>query len=147
MWTRFNDVDRMFLAMDQLQSKMNRIFNNYSNYKPVASWGISESGPRSNMHDAGDYLQLTMEVPGVMKEDLNIRLQGNYLEIKGGRKAEVPEGYSAHRVERGATSFTRSFTLPMDVDSARVEAALKDGILTLRMPKQEAAKPRQITVN
>jgi len=145
MWTRFNDVDRMFQAMDQLQSKMNRIFN-YSGYRPIAGWNVAESGPRTNMYDAGDYIQLTMEVPGIQKEDLHIKLQGNYLEIKGERKMHAPEGYSAHRVERGAESFTRSFTLPMDVDSTRVEAALQDGILTLRMPKQEAAKPRQITV-
>jgi len=146
MWTRFNDVDRMFHAMDQLQSRMNRIFNTNTGYRPIASWAAVDSGPRTNMHDAGDYLQLVMEVPGLAKEDLNVKLQGNYLEISGERKIKTPEGYSAHRVERGTTSFTRSFTLPMDVDSTKVEAALIDGILTLRMPKQEAAKPRQITI-
>jgi len=135
----------MFQTMDQLQSKMNRMFN-YSGYRPISRWNVAENGPLTNMYDAGDYIQLTMEVPGVQKEDLNIKLQGNYLEIKGERKANAPEGYSAHRVERGTTSFTRSFTLPMDVDSTRVEAALKDGILTMRMPKQEAAKPRQISI-
>lgn len=147
MWTRINDVDRMFMAMDQLQSKMNRIFNSQSGYRPIAGWAFTESGPRSNMYDAGDYFQLTMEMPGVSKEDVNVKLQGNYLEIKGSRKANNPDGYSAHRVERGNTSFTRSFTLPADVDSTRVEAALKDGILTLRLPKMEEAKPRQITIN
>ncbi len=59
----------------------------------------------------------------------------------------MPEGYKVHKTERLNGSFSRSFTLPDDVDSARVEATLKDGVLYLTLPKSEAAKPRQITIS
>ncbi|HRF91211.1 MAG TPA: Hsp20 family protein, partial [Desulfobacter postgatei] len=56
-------------------------------------------------------------------------------------------GYKLHRNERSSTTFSRSFTLPDEVDAEKVDATLKDGILYLTLPKSEAAKPRQITIN
>ena len=148
MWTRIRDFDRMFQAMDLLHSRLNGVFQNDDRSRlPVATWGVAESGPRTNMYDTGEALEIRMEVPGIQKDDLSVKLQGNYLEIRGNRKAENPEGYSTHRVERGATSFTRSFTLPSEVDAAKVEATLKDGILTLVLGKAEPAKPKQIAIN
>ncbi len=148
MWTRIRDFDRMFQAMDLLNSRLNGMYQNVDRPRlPAAGWGITESGPRTNMYDKGEALEIRVEVPGIQREDLSIKLQGNYLEIKGARKAENPEGYSMHRVERGAASFTRSFTLPSEVDAAKVEATLKDGILTLVLDKAEPAKPKQIVIN
>ena len=60
---------------------------------------------------------------------------------------ETPEGFKPHRNERSAATFSRSFTLPDEVDAQKVDATLKDGILYLTLPKSEAAKPRQITIN
>lgn len=147
MWSRWNDIDRMFNAMDLLQSRMNRIFSEAGvrSFPPV--WGAIESGPRANLYDVGDHLEIMTEVPGIPKAELNVRIQGNYLEISGGRKDKAPEGYTAHRVERGSNSFTRSFTLPADVNSEKVEASLKNGILKLMLPKAEISKPRQIAIN
>ncbi len=148
MWTRPRDFDRMFQIMDLFNSRLGGIFENYE--KPRASlgsWGVTEAGPRTNMYDAGENLEIRVEVPGIKREDLSIKLQGNYLEIKGARKADIPEGYTSHRVERGATSFTRSFTLPAEVDATQVEASLKDGILTLVLGKAEPAKPKQIEIS
>jgi len=86
-------------------------------------------------------------VPGLAKDEITIKIQGNYLEISGSKQVAAPEGYRVHRSERGATSFTRSLTLPADVDSQKVSALLKDGLLVLSLPKLEAAKPRQININ
>ena len=148
MWTRVNDFDRMFQAMDMLQSRLNGIFHNYERYRPALStWSIAEAGPRTNLYDVGDRLEIRVEVPGIAKEDLNIKIQGNYLEISGTRKADTPDGYKAHRIERGPSTFTRSFTLPAEVETAAVEAALKDGVLTMRLPKIEPAKPKQIAIS
>jgi HSP20 family protein len=148
MWTRMREFDRMFQAMDLLHSRLNGIFQYYERPRlPGTLWGMSEVGPRTNMYDTGDAFEIRLEVPGVWREDLSIKLQGNYLEIKGERKAEVPDGYASHRRERGANSFTKSFTLPADIDNGKLEATLKDGVLTLVLGKAEPAKPKQITIN
>jgi len=134
--------------MDLLQSRLNRMFTDYDRLRFTPSfWDATESGPRTNLYDCGDHLKLSMEVPGITKDNLSIKIQGNYLEVNGTRKPDAPEGYSAHRVERGMTSFTRSYTLPSDVDSGKVEAKLANGILNLTLPKSEAAKPKQITIS
>lgn len=148
MWTRGRDIDRMFGAMDLLRSRMNRVFPDFDRwYGDNYSWMAREGFPPANLYDTGDQLMLKAEVPGVAREDLHVRIQGNYLEISGNRKADAPEGYQAHRVERSNASFSRSFTLPYDVDADKVEAGLKNGVLTLLLPKSEAAKPKKITIS
>ena len=146
MWTRWSDIDRMFHTMDLLQSRMNRLFSEYDSSWAIPAWGAGQRGPRTNLYDLGDHLEMKLEVPGIEKEALNIRVQGNYLEISGSRKSDAPEGYTSHRVERGATGFTRSFTLPSDVDTGKVEAHLTNGVLALTLPKVEAAQPKLITI-
>ena len=148
MWTRVNDIDRMFGAMDMLRSRMNRLFTDLDrSYGDEYGWRGVEGSPPTNLYDTGNQLEIRAEVPGMTKGDLNIKIQGNYLEISGTRSSDAPEGYKAHRVERGTVSFTRSFTLPSDIDAEKVEASLKNGILTLVLPKVEAAKPKQITIS
>ncbi len=148
MWTRVNDIDRMFDAMDLFRSRLNRMFMDYGGtYDEDYGWRVINGSPRTNLFDRGESFQLMAEVPGLSKEDLNIRIQGNYLELSGKRNAEVPKGYKAHRVERETTSFTRSFTLPADVNVDKIEAVLHDGLLTLNLPKAEAAKPKQINIS
>lgn len=147
MWTRWSDIDRMFNAMDLLQNRMNRMFPDYGKFKSFpAAWDALQGGPSTNLYDAGDHLEMKIELPSMTKDDLNIKLQGNYLEISGLRKSDSPTGYSAHRVERATSSFTRSFTLPSEVDTNKVEAQLANGLLTLTLPKSEAAKPKQIEI-
>ncbi len=148
MLMRLNDIDQMFHAMDMLQKRLSRIPAEFGRIAPFQSgWNVPQSGPSTNLYDAGEQLEMKIEVPGIPRENLNIKIQGNYLEVSGKRESDAPEGYSAHRVERGATTFTRSFTLPADVDSTKVEARLDNGLLTLILPKSEAAKPKQITIN
>lgn len=147
MWTRVSDIDRMYGAMDLLRSRMNRLFTDYDrSFGDEFGWRVAEAAPRTNLYDNGDQFEVRAEVPGLAKDDLKIMIQGNYLELSGSRKSEAPEGYKAHRVERGETGFTRSFTLPSDVDVEKVEAGLHNGILTLTLPKAEAAKPKQIGI-
>lgn len=148
MWTRMNDIERMFSAMNQLRARMNRFFPEEDRaYEEEFGWNVADGTPRTNLYDEGSHLEIKAEVPGISKEDMSIKIQGNYLEINGTRKSDAPDGYNAHRVERGTTSFTRSFTLPAEIDSEKVGASLKNGILTLTLPKTEAAKPKQITIS
>ena len=147
MWTGFNDIDRMLNAMDLLRSRMNRMYSEHgSPYGEATGWRLVGGYPRTNLYDNGDSFQMIAEVPGLTKDDLEVKIQGNYLELSGTRRADVPEGYKAHRVERDASTFTRSFTLPADVDSEKIEAVLKEGLLTLVLPKAEAAKPKQVCI-
>ncbi|MGD9686710.1 MAG: Hsp20/alpha crystallin family protein [Desulfobacter sp.] len=148
MFTRMNEIDRMFGAMDLLRSKMDRLFNEMGRpYLHGPALTLGTNSPRTNLMENGDKFEVRAELPGISKDDISIKIQGNYLEISGKRAIEPPEGYKAHRNERSATTFSRSFTLPDEVDAEKVDATLKDGILYLTLPKSEAAKPRQITIN
>ena len=91
---------------------------------------------------------LKAELPEMKREDISVTFENGVLTLKGERKFEqetTKENY--HRVERRHGTFSRSFTLPNTVDASRISAAYKDGILTIRLPQREEAKPKQIDVN
>lgn len=147
MWTRVNDLDRMFGVMDLLQSQLNRLYTDFDKiYEGESTWRATNGTPKTNLYDDGNHFTMQAEVPGMTKDEISIKIQGNYLELSGTRKSDAPEGYKAHRIEREAASFTRSFTLPSDVDVDKVNASLKNGILSLTLPKAEAAKPKQVSI-
>ena len=147
MATGWDDIDRMFTVMEALRDKMNRAYADYErSWGGESWWPAAENWPRTNMYELADQLEMLIEVPGLTKDDLKVKIQGNYLEISGSRKADSPEGYTVHRQERGTATFSRSFTLPVEVDANKVAATLKNGILALTLPKAEIAKPKQITI-
>ena len=145
MFTRIGDIDRLFGTMNILQRKLDNMYNDYgksSGYR----WELEHTSPRTNLYENGDNFEIRAEVPGLEKDDLNVKIQGNYLEISGDRKSDAPGEYKTHKTERAIGSFSRSFTLPADVDSTKVEATLKDGVLYLILPKHEAAKSKKISI-
>lgn len=147
MFTNWKDIDRMFGTMDLLQGKLDRLFSGYGRpYEDNSVWGTVDYFPKTNLYDTGENLDIVAEIPAFSKEDISVKIQGNYLEINGTAKSDVPEGYTPLRTERGINNFSRSFTLPAEVDSEKAEALMKNGILFLRLPKTVAAKPRQITI-
>jgi HSP20 family protein len=94
----------------------------------------------------GEY-QIKAEIPDVKKEDVRVTLEDGVLTIQGERKQEKEEkGKKYHRIERSYGSFVRSFTLPDLVDEEKVKAEFKDGVLNLKLPKSEKAKPKAIEV-
>lgn len=146
-WTPFEMWDP-FREMRSLQERMSRLFES-SFGRPSHAEGLLTDGwfPAVDIHEDGNNIYLKAEIPGVRKDDLNISLDNNILTIKGEKKQESEvneENY--HRMERYYGSFSRSFTLPASVDSAKVAAVYKDGILTLTLPKKEEAKPKKIDV-
>jgi HSP20 family protein len=97
-------------------------------------------------NDAHEYV-IKAELPDMKREDINVTVENDVLTLKGERKADVdPASDQYHRVERYYGSFTRSFVLPSTVDASRISASYRDGVLTLRIPQREEAKPRQIEV-
>jgi HSP20 family protein len=88
------------------------------------------------------------ELPEMKREDINVTFEQNVLTLTGERKASVDnDNGTYHRRERAHGTFTRSFTLPATVDGSRISASYKDGVLTIRVPQREEAKPKQITVD
>ena len=147
MIRRMNEINNMFSAMDLLRNRMDKVFEGFdSSFLNDPVFSIPSNSPRTNLLEGGDHFEVQAEVPGVSKEDLNIKIQGKYLEISGERTVDVPEGYKIHRSERVGSSFSKSFTLPDNVDADNVDGTLKDGILYLNLPKLEAVKPKQITI-
>jgi len=99
--------------------------------------------PRSDVVEFEDRLELQMDLPGVTIDDVDVRFEDRALSITAERKIE--ETGFLHR-EFGAARFRRAFTLPDGYDAARIEAKMKDGVLTISVPKSEESMPRRIEV-
>lgn len=103
--------------------------------------------PAINLHQGQDVVLLTAELPGVDPAGLDISVLGNALTLKGTRSVESPtEDGTWHRRERFEGEFLRTIELPWNPDAAKVEASYRHGVLTVRVPRAEADKPRQIAV-
>jgi len=134
----FEELERMRRDMDRLVEG----FGGRSLSLPTA--GVF---PLVNLTEDKDGYYVRAELPGVKSDELDISVTANTLSITGERKL-TDEGKEVryHRREREAGSFSRIISLPGEVNADQVEASLKDGMLTIRIPKAEAAKPKQITV-
>ena len=103
--------------------------------------------PRVDIAETEKAFVITAEIPDVPKEAVKVTVDNGVLTIRGERKQEKEEkGKKFHKVERFFGTFVRSFSLPDNVDTAKIEASFKDGMLNLNIPKTEASKPRQIEV-
>jgi len=91
-------------------------------------------------------ITLLADMPGVPREQLDIKVEGEELLIESGVQPRTPDGLEAIYAEVRAPRYRRSFTLSRELDTTRIEANLKDGVLSLRIPKQAHAQPRKITV-
>lgn len=131
---------------DELRREMDRLFDTFGMGLPRWPYPRAAGYPALNVWDAGDTLCVEAEVPGINKDDLEVFAVGNELTIKGRREPVPGDNLTYHRQERGTGEFTRVITLPAEVDADRVEAVLDNGVLTVRLPKAEAAKPRKIAV-
>jgi HSP20 family protein len=140
-WQPFSPV---WSQLAQLQDEVNRLFHRWGgdgNRRPAGGF------PAVNVWEEGEALLVEAEVPGLDMKDLEIYVTGtDQLTIKGERKPAVPPKGVQHRQERSFGSFVRVLTLPVPVDSSKVEARLENGVLHLKLAKHETAKPRKIPV-
>jgi len=128
---------RLFPAL--LDDAVTRLMSEPSAGRPWA--------PAVDILETEDAITLKADVPDVKIEDIDIRVENSTLTLKGHRKFEKDEkvqGY--HRIERSYGEFVRTFALPNTVDSDRVAADYRNGVLSVTLPKKEAAKPKQIKV-
>ena len=135
------------LELNRLRHEIDRLFEEpFSSLAPSTSFFEGWS-PAVDIYEDKDKYTVKAELPGMKKEDIDVSLDGDTLTISGERKeeAEKKEG-EGYRSERFFGRFQRSVTLPTAVQSNKIEAAYKDGILTVNVPKSEEAKPKQIQV-
>ena len=102
--------------------------------------------PAVDVFEDGSGITLLADMPGVPKEQLELKIEGDALLIEGGVQQPTPDGLEAVYAEVRVPRYRRSFTLSRELDTARIDANLKDGVLTLRIPKQAHAQPRRIAV-
>jgi len=103
--------------------------------------------PTVDIYDRDDHIVVQAELPGVKKEDIDIRVEDNVLSLSGERTRETEvkeDGY--YRTERRYGKFGRSFRLPKATKPEKIDASFKDGVLTILVPKGEESKPKQISV-
>ena len=106
---------------------------------------VTRWSPTVDVSETPTDITFSVELPGFEKDEIDLSLEKNVLSISGERKFENEENRDSHRVERWYGSFFRS-SIPSTVDSSKIDAGLKDGLLTIHLPKIEEAKPWQIPV-
>jgi len=102
--------------------------------------------PAVNIAEGEAGITLFADMPGVSKERLTIKVEGDNLTIEGQAQIDVPENIELLHSEVRSPSFRRSFTLSRDLDPAKIEATLKNGVLQMHIPKSEEARPKRIEV-
>ncbi len=139
-----------FRELAQMQDRINRIFGD-AYTRRFDNDDLTQRGewlpPVDIYENAHQEIVLKAELPGIAREDIDLRVENNTLTLRGERKREADvktEQY--HRVERSYGSFSRSFALPTRIDTEKVRAEFKDGVLTIALPVKAEAKPRQIEV-
>ena len=135
-----------FRDMLTFQNRLNRLLGDslqtYPGPEGVGSWV-----PPVDVVEEPERLVFRAEIPGVSKDDIDIKVENGTLVLRGEKKLEREvEGETAHRVERFYGTFARSFTLPTTIDAGKIQARYKDGVLELVLPKAEVAKPRRIEI-
>ena len=134
-------------GMETLRQEMERVFDRFfeprwEEFEAVGAWA-----PKLDFSETKDAFVVKAEVPGVEQKDISVSIQDQMLTIKGEKhkeKEEKDEKY--HRVERSWGAFARTIALPAGVDTGKVDATFKDGVLSVKLPKTPAAKGTTIPV-
>jgi HSP20 family protein len=139
-----------FRELEDMSNRLNRVFGRSDLAKAKEDGGgfiTFDWAPSVDIAETAEAFEIKAELPDLKKEDVKVTVEEGQLRISGERKQEKEEkGKKFHRIERSYGSFMRSFTLPENVDDARLSAEYKDGVLNVRLPKTEKPKPKAIPV-
>ena len=142
--TSFNRIDPV-QGILQLQRELDRFLGrSAASEAPASGAGLF---PPVNLFADASGVVLRAEVPGVEPNSIDISIQRNALQISGERPIKARDKGSYHRRERRFGKFSRSLQLPEDLETEKAAADCRDGVLTVRIPRREEAKPRQIRIN
>jgi len=143
-WSPTRDLWEPFSSLAEIQEEMNRLFDT-----SLRRGGMFEGAfvPAIDVVEGKDNFLVRADLPGLTKDDVSVTLQDGHLTIKGEKKhdTETKEA-NCYRKERVHGTFSRTIELPASVDTKKIDAHFKDGVLHVRLPKTEEAKPKQIEV-
>lgn len=130
-----------------LLSRMEQFFDEALGEQEDGGLSLGAWNPRVNMYEKDDYIVVEAELPGIKKDDIDVRVEDHRLTLRGERKEEKETKKEDYfRKERLYGSFMRSITLPSSVDVDKIDASYKDGVLHLTLPKTTEAKGKHIAI-
>lgn len=133
-----------FLGLTRWGETMDQFFNDLGSGAPEANGLMS---PAIDVSEDGGMLRVTAELPGLEKKDIELQVKDGILTLRGEKKQEEEsKDRNYHRIERRYGAFYRALALPDSVDSSKVEASFKNGVLTVTLPKREETRPRSIPI-
>jgi len=131
-----------FRELESIQARLNRLAGEAGEVAAFADWT-----PAVDVQEVGNEYLVKADLPDVKREDVKVTFEDGVLTLEGERKLEKEEKAGKfHKVERAYGKFVRRFAMPSEIDSGKVEATFKDGVLNVRLPKAEGAKPKTIQV-
>lgn len=140
----YPDIHRSFRVFNQLRREMDRVLDEA---RPMAAVPWAEAtAPRATVRELDDAYEVSVDLPGVRPDDVEISLEGSVLTLSAKRSDDVPTGHSVRRRERAAFQFSRSFRFAGKVEADSASAKLEHGVLTLRIGKAPELQPRRIPV-
>lgn len=134
------------MGLSRLTDVFDRMMDDFFSMDTRLAEPVTSLVPLMNIEELKDEYRITLEVPGMEKDDLDIQIKDDVLTISGEKKEDIKEEGTLFRRERWFGKFTRSVTLPNDVNVDKIEAEYKNGVLTLHLPKSEEAKGKKIQV-
>lgn len=138
-----------FRELEDMSNRLNRVFGRSGLSRDLDKDAMVafDWAPSVDISENTEEFIIKAEIPGVSKDDVKVSIADDVVSIQGERKQEKEEkDKKLHRVERSYGSFLRTFSLPSNIDDAKVQAQFKDGVLTVRLPKSPTAKPKSIDV-
>ncbi|MDI6740471.1 MAG: Hsp20/alpha crystallin family protein [Candidatus Edwardsbacteria bacterium] len=143
-WDPFNE-------MQSFHDDMNRVFSDFFGppWRMPGRRGLTDSlwAPLMDIEETKEELVVKAEIPGMTKDDIKIQITADVLSISGERKHEEEnKDKTYHRIERTYGKFQRIIRLPTEVQSGKTKASYENGVLTIRIPKSEEVKPREISI-
>jgi HSP20 family protein len=139
-WKPFGDIGTF-------RGEMDRLWDRFFGERPFMKALSEEWSPSVDVSETEDKVLVNAELPGLEAKDVNVSISGDLLTIKGEKKKEKEEKDEHHHyVERYEGSFQRSFRLPVDIQSDKVEASFKKGVLKIVLPKAEEAKKKAVEI-
>lgn len=131
-----------------IRDEMDHLFNEFLSKKESKSTTGQGWSPNTDVLETDNDIIVTVEIPGVKKDDVKLSLHDNILTIRGDKKADEKEkGEIYYRVERNFGTFNRSFDLPCSVDLQKIQANFLDGVLRIKLPKTAESKIRDIPIS